>query len=232
MSIVAPRQLPLPLRLDDEATFANFLTAAKNHQLLEHLAAAHEPLNRFIWLWGSKGAGLTHLLQALCHQNEDQGLRSVYIPLSAHQEILPYILENLDSMDLVCLDDLDQVAGLGNWETTLFNLYNQLAESGTRLIAAARQAPAQTQWQLPDLASRLQAGLVFQLHTLSDDDKLIALQLRARGRGFELPTEVASYLLLRNQRDMTSLFTVLQQLDELSLEKKRRITIPLLKELL
>jgi DnaA family protein len=61
---------------------------------------------------------------------------------------------------------------------------------------------------------------------------LIALQLRARGRGFELPTEVASYLLLRNQRDMTSLFTVLQQLDELSLEKKRRITIPLLKELL
>ena len=232
MNIVAPRQLPLPLRLDDEATFANFLAAAQNHQLLEHLAVADGPLNRFIWLWGSKGAGLTHLLQALCHQNEDRGLRSVYIPLAAHQEFLPRILENLDSVDLVCLDDLDQVAGLADWETALFNLYNQLAESGTRLIASARQAPARTQWLLPDLTSRLQAGLVFQLHTLSDDDKLLALQLRARGRGFELPSEVASYLLLRNQRDMTSLFTVLQKLDELALEKKRRITIPLLKEII
>lgn len=232
MNTEVPRQLPLPLRLDDEATFANFLAATENHQLLEHLAAANEPLNRFIWLWGCKGAGLTHLLQALCHQNEDRGLHSVYIPLSAHHEFIPQILENLDSVDLVCLDDLDQVAGLNNWETTLFNLYNQLAESGTRLIIAARQAPAQTPWLLPDLASRFHAGLVFQLHNLTDEDKLRALQLRAHGRGFELPTEVASYLLLRNQRDMGSLFAVLQQLDELSLEKKRRITIPLLKELL
>jgi DnaA family protein len=232
MNIVVPRQLPLPLRLDDEATFANFLAAAENHQLLEHLAAVNEPLNRFIWLWGSKGAGLTHLLQALCHQNEDRGLHSVYIPLAAHEEFLPQILDNLDSVDLVCLDDLDQVAGLNLWETTLFNLYNQLAESGTRLIVAARHSPVHTAWLLPDLASRLQAGLAFQLHSLTDDDKLLALQLRARGLGFELPTEVAAFLLLRTQRDMGSLFAVLQQLDELSLEKKRRITIPLLKELL
>jgi DnaA-homolog protein len=232
MQILTPRQLPLPLRLNDEATFANFLAAADNHQLLKHLSAAEEPVNRFIWLWGSVGAGQTHLLQALCHQNEDRNLQSVYIPLSAHQELHPQILENLDSVDLVCLDDLDQVAGLDTWETALFNLYNQLADSGTRLIVAARQVPSQTAWLLPDLSSRFQSGLVFQLHPLKDDDKLLALQLRAQGRGFDLPAEVASYLLLRTQRDMGSLFAVLQQLDDLSLEKKRRITIPLLKELL
>ncbi len=231
MSNTRPRQLPLPLRLDDEATFANFLAIESNSQLLQHLA---HPLqqSQYVWLWGVKGAGCTHLLQAVCHQNESQELPSLYIPLQCYTELAPQIFENLDSMALVCLDEVESIAGMPEWETALFNLYNQLAEAGKRLVVAAKLPPVQVAWQLPDLASRLQSGLVFQLHGLDDEAKSTALQLRANARGFELPAEVAEFLLQRSERDMSSLFNMLQKLDDISLEKKRRITIPLLKELL
>ncbi len=230
MKAPAPRQLPLPLRLDDDATFANYLTSPANRQLLDHLSGDIHALSRFIWLHAEAGSGRTHLLQALCHQCEDRDLRCVYIPLASHEELQPQILHGLDTMDLVCLDDVDAVAGLPQWESALFNLFNELAETGSRLLVAASRPAARLPWQLADLASRLESGLSFQIIPLSDEDKLQALQLRAQARGFELPPEVASYLLMRNARDMNSLFAVLQGLDEASLEKKRRITIPLLRE--
>jgi DnaA-homolog protein len=229
----APRQIPLALRLDDEATFSNFIAGEANAALLSHLSQdCFDDLERFLWIAGGKGSGRTHLLQALCHRAADIPLTCAYIPLESYAELHPGILEGLDAMDLVCLDDADTVAGMPAWENALFNLYNQLTESGCRLVIAAAQTPVATHWQLPDLASRMQAGLVYPLRALDDEGKLLALRARARSRGFELPQEVASYLLMHVDRDLSNLVGVLQKLDELSLEKKRRITVPLLKELL
>ncbi len=73
----------------------------------------------------------------------------------------------------------------------IFNLYNRILESGkTRLLITGDRPPRQLNLGLPDLASRLDWGQIYKLQPLSDEDKLQALQLRARLRGFEMPEDV------------------------------------------
>ncbi len=233
MTLQAPRQLSLGIRLDDSATFDNFFVSAPNRQVVEHLRRSpDEPHQQYTCLWGPEGAGSTHLLQALCHQADDRQQSAFYIPLASFNEYSPAIFEGLESLALVCVDDVQAIAGNAEWELALFNLFNRLRESGTCLCIAANENPRQLPVHLPDLLSRLLSGVIFSLQPLEDADKIRALQLRARQRGFEINEEVASYVLLRNDRGMNSLFALLDRLDQHSLETKRRITIPLVRELM
>jgi arsenate reductase (glutaredoxin) len=92
--------------------------------------------------------------------------------------------------------------------------------------------PRQLNLGLPDLASRLDWGQIYKLQPLSDEDKLQALQLRARLRGFELPEDVGRFLLKRLDREMRTLFMTLDQLDRASITAQRKLTIPFVKEIL
>ena len=78
----------------------------------------------------------------------------------------------------------------------------------------------------------LQSGLLFQLFELSDEDKLAALQLRARQRGFDLPVAVGEFILLRAERELSALMQILEELDRSSLQQQRKLTIPLVKSTL
>jgi DnaA family protein len=86
--------------------------------------------------------------------------------------------------------------------------------------------------QLADLKSRLTLALVFQLRPLSDEDKLRALQLRASRRGLHLTDEVGRFILSRNTRSMDALFDMLERLDQASLQARRKLTIPFVKEIM
>ncbi len=243
-----PRQLPLPLRLDDDATFDNFLTTAANEALIRYLQrrdAGTAPrsgtvLRDFVWLVGPSGAGKSHLLQALCHQASLHGESFFYLPVAAMGsepgaelgELDPGLLDGMENLDLLCLDDVGHAAGNKEWELALFHLYNRMAVTGTRLVVSSRVSPRQLDVLLPDLHSRLQSASVFELAALDDDAKIAALQLRARGRGLVLNDEVARYLLSRLGRDMGTLLRSLQALDAHSLETRRRITVPLVRSLM
>lgn len=226
-----PRQLPLQIRLDDSATFENYYVAPAACALAGYLRSIAE-LQQFSFLWGASGVGKTHLLQALCHAAEAQGLSAFYISLQQHQDYSPLLFEQLETFDIVCLDDVQAIATHGDWEQGLFSLFNRMRDSNARLVVTSEVGPRQLPIVLPDLLSRLQSGVVFQLPTLDDADKIKALQLRAHQRGFELAGEVASYVLQRNARSMHSLFDLLERLDQRSLETGRRITIPLVRQLL
>jgi len=174
--MLQPRQLALQIALDDAATFDNFHVTAANRALLNYL---QEPaaLAQFTWLWGAPGAGCSHLLQAMCQQDMTaDGVQpwaaSFYVPLRQHDEWHPDILLGLESLHLICLDDVDAIAGRADWEQALFHLFNRLRDSGTRLLVAARTAPREAAFVLPDLLSRLQSGVVFQVLEPDDEDKL------------------------------------------------------------
>lgn len=230
-----PQQLSLGVSLNDDATFANFYAPDDaNAQVVDglrrQLDGSGEP---FIYLWGATGAGLTHLLQASCHLGQSLGLSLQYLPL---QELVGYapgdLFAGLENLEVICLDNLDAVVGRSDWELAIFSLYNQLRDSGKKLLVAARQSPRELAVTLPDLRSRLQWGLTYQVHSLSDDDKLHALQLRARGRGLELGDEVAQFIIQRLPRDTSELFWQLQRLDQASLAEQRKLTIPFVKKVL
>lgn len=225
-------QLTLSLHVGETATFANF-HPDKNQKLLTYLqqflAGKVEP---YVYLWGHAGVGCTHLLQASCQQIHEQGGRAVYLPLKQLHEFKPELLDDLENLALICIDDLDVIKGNKLWEEALFHLYNRVQNSTSRLLIAAHAVPAELGLLLPDLRSRLASSLIFQVHELSDADKLAALQLRAKQRGLELPTDVGQFLLHRFPRDLPALSGALEQLDQASLAAQRKLTIPFIKQVL
>ncbi len=230
-----PVQLPLAVRLRDDATFANYYPGANAAALgyVERACQLEQSwVENFIWLWGAAGAGRTHLLQAACLRAEELGSRSLYLPMTECVGYGTEILDDIENCDLVALDDVQCIAGLAEWETALFHAFNRLRDAGKRLLIGAKASPRELGIELPDLQSRLNTALVFHLHELSDDEKLRALQLRASRRGLYLADEVGGYLLTHTGRSMDNLFSALEKLDEASLQAQRKLTIPFVKEVL
>ncbi len=230
-----PLQLSLSVQLRDDATFENFYPGS-NQAILGVLDLENNPEelagDNAVFLYGVEGVGCSHLLQAACHKADELQLRSIYLPMDDVVSFTPRMLDGMEELNLVCIDNVQAAAGLREWEEALFDLYNRLRESGTRLLMAADQSPRNLNLTLPDLQSRLSWGLVFQVAPLADDEKLKALQLRAHYRGLELSEEVGRYIIARSQREMTQLFGVLQKLDNAALRAKRRITIPFVKSVM
>lgn len=228
-----PIQLPLSVRLRDDATFANYYPGANAAALgyVERLCEAEAGwAESLIYLWGHDGVGRSHLLQAACLRFEQFEERTIYLPMADLVQYGPEIFDDLEQCELVCIDDLDVLVGKREWEEGLFHLFNRLRDTGRRLLLAASKSPRELQVKLPDLKSRLTMALIFQLHGLSDEDKLRALQLRASRRGLHLTDEVGRFILNRGSRSMNSLFDLLEQLDRASLQAQRKLTIPFLKE--
>jgi DnaA family protein len=222
-------QMALPLQLADHAVFESFLPAG-NEMLVSTLeGVARGSVPQGCWIWGPAATGKTHLLQATC---ERAGDRSAYVPLRLMADAGPEILEGLTSRELICLDDLDAVAGDAAWEAALFGLCNAILDADRTLVVSAGMSPRESRITLPDLKSRLSLLAVFQLHALTDEQRVQALQLRAGHRGLELPDDTAGFLLNRSRRDMASLYELLDRLDHEALRAQRRLTIPFVRQVL
>ena len=100
------------------------------------------------------------------------------------------------------------------------------------MIVSGNASPSEVGFSLPDLVSRMQWGLIYQLQPMADDEKLAALQRRAAMRGLQLSDEVGRFLLTRMARDLRTLFDVLDKLDKASMVHQRKLTIPFIKEML
>lgn len=237
ISVDTPQQLSLSVSLNDDATFENFYAPPTSHNR-QVVAGLRDQLgdgvdSTFLFLWGGAGSGCSHLLQASCHRAQSQGLTIQYLPLQELANSKPAdLLTGLEALDFIALDDLQAVAGDPAWELALFSLYNLLRDNGKRLVIAANANPRDLPIKLEDLRSRLQWGVTFQLHPLTDEEKQHALQMRARARGLELSDEVAYFLLQRLPRNMHQLFQQLQRLDQASLAEQRKLTIPFIKKVL
>lgn len=216
------RQLILDLLPEAEPRLDNFVIGS-NHEALTGLAAWLAPDNRetALFVWGEAGAGKTHLLRASGGTYHD----------SLTDPDLADLAETSEN-DLPPRCAVDNVEALSaNGQIALFNLFNRLRATGARLLTAAKMPPQQLTLR-EDLRTRLGSGLIYRLHTLTDNEKIAALDAQATARGLHLPSEALNYLLARAPRDMRSLAAFIAALDRYSLEHKRPITLPLLRELL
>lgn len=225
-------QLTLGIKLRDDARFGNF-HGARNAEAAGRLSAAlrtDDPLP--VVLCGDEDTGKSHLLQAVCHDAEARHESAICISMD---ELLPSgagALASLEQFPLVALDDLDRVIGDPQWEEALFHLYNRVADRGHRLLVSMREPPAVAGFVLPDLQSRLRHGLLIQLGTYRDDDRLRILQARAEQRGLDLSDEVVGFIMRRAPRRLGDLLAILDRLDDNSLQAQRRLTIPFVKSVM
>ena len=221
-------QLPLEIRLRDDATLDNYfplpavepLVSALQNQMQAQGEAA-------LYLYGPSGAGKSHLLQASC---QAVGSRGLYLPLSELREYpAADVLQGVAHLDLVCLDDLQSVLGDANWELALFNFYNLAMDHGCRIVLAADAAPRALSVGLEDLRSRLAWAVVYQLPQGNDEEKAAIIQFRAARRGLSMPPAVAAYIVSRAPRAMDRLLEVLEVLDRASIAEQRALSIPFVK---
>lgn len=218
------RQLLLNLDAEKPQTLDSFVIGqnAELTHLLKRISAhgASSLDERFIYLWGEPGAGKTHLLHALACAADAR-----YIGLDAAGDAFLFASD----VAVYLLDDCDKLSPERQIEA--FDLFNQVRENGATLIAAGATAPAAMTVR-EDLRTRLGWGLIYQVHGLTDDEKIGALTQAAHARGLSLSAGVLPYLITHFRRDMRSLSAMLDALDRYSLETQRPITLALLRDLL
>ena len=217
------RQLAFPLASAPAPTLQNFV-AGRNGELLSALHAAVDrgAGERFVYLWGEHGCGKSHLLAAAASR-----AGTTAVTVSSDADVCTLDLQ--PDTDLLLIDDVQSLSE--NGQANAFKIYNALRDRGGALIAAGDAPPSRLGLR-EDLVTRLGWGLVYQVHSLSDEEKAAALAAHARTRGFSLPREVVDYLLIRQSRDLRHLLAILDGLDRFSLETKRPVTVPLARELL
>lgn len=218
-------QLVLDIQLRHDATFDSFLANQEN----QHLVAFLKQPSGASLILGEEVSGLSHLLQAACHEAGKRGQRAMYLPLMVCMPSGPDIFEGLESLDVLCVDDIHMLVGHAAFEEGFFHLFNRFAELGKTLILSSHGMPEMV---LNDLNSRLQACLLFRLKPLADQEKHLFLQQEAKRRGFFLSDEVAAYLIRHYPRDMATQLKMLQRLDIASLQEKHKITLPFVKDIL
>lgn len=210
------QQLLLDIRPAARPTLDNFIPGT-NQELLRHLKSwlKDKTADTALYIWGPPGSGKTHLLKALA--------------AGCGGQFWDGCGEAIPDAALIAVDDVESLSASA--QVAVFDAFNRARAAGHRFIAAGKNAPAGLGVR-EDLRTRLGWGLVYRLDPLSDEDMQAALITHARDLGFDLDPGIAAWLLTRASRNLGNLLQIVEALDRYSLQAKRRITLPLLREIL
>ncbi len=215
-------QLALPIQAPTQPTLDNFVCGRNSEALAALRSLASSPgAQTFLYLWGLKGSGKSHLLQGL---RAALGQHTAHIPLFIdvqHDSAPPLGEETILLIDNVNLAP----PSLGE---SLFHAWNRFREKGGHMICTGDCSPAQLSLA-PELSSRLAWGEVYRLQNLNDEEKWAALKLKASAHAIPISDEAMTYLMMHANRDMPSLMQALDQLDTLSLSTQRTISVSLVR---
>ena len=233
------KQLVLDIRPDAAPTLDNFVVGA-NAELLAALRAlagdggrsrAHAGVSSPVspgvfhhYLWGPGDSGRTHLLRATIAEAAATGRPTCYVEAANVGDALPQTPHLL-----LAVDDVERLQP--DAQVALFNAFNRARGLGHTLLLAGAAAPLQLALR-EDLRTRIGQSLIFELRGLDDETRAAILTTLARRRGLPLSDEVTEFLLRHGRRDLPSLLAVLDALDAASLERKRAVTLPLLREMM
>lgn len=223
------KQLVLDIRPDAPPTLDNFVSGANAElvamlALLADRATAAQLPTRHLYLWGAPGSGRSHLLRATIAMARETGRPTHVLAADDIDDALP---ETPDA--LVALDDVDRL-GAGA-QIALFNAFNRARGNGQSLLLSGPCAPLGLSVR-EDLRTRIGQSLIYEVQPLDDDSRAAILATLAERRGLRLADEVVDFLLRHGRRELSSLLAVLDALDAASLERKRPVTLPLLREMM
>jgi DnaA family protein len=210
------RQLILDLLPDSPPSLDNFVPGGNGEAvsaLTQWLAGTL--IDPAFCLHGESGCGKSHLLLATGFTYVDATLNPSLTGISETGQLA---VDNVDALD-------------AQGQIALFALFNQIKAGQGQLLTSAAQPPA----HLPlreDLRTRLGSGLIYRLQPLTDAEKVDAITTQAKERALKLSPEIINYLLRHASRDMRTLSMLVVALDQYTLEQKRPVTLPLLRELL
>jgi len=176
-----------------------------------------------LYLHGPSGSGKTHLLRSIAGSN--------FPYFSLREPLTPERLVSIFSTaDGLVMDDLQYMPDDPDLRRALWQLFNDFHTSG-RTIAMAGSLPPRELTSMDDhLTSRLLWGLVARLDTSDDSSRRMIIKKVADDHQIRIPDDVVDYILVTTSREVGDLITSFHQLYRFSMAEKRRITLPLARE--
>ena len=229
-----PKQLIFPFQINQKASFDSFFCSPDNQNLMTRLAdiVISQDANELI-IYGEKGSGKSFIMQAICNELSSSEKQFAFIPMKKALNIGVEIFQNLDSLDTVCIDDLQLILANQEWETALFNLINECQQSNCSLILSLGSTQSvEESIVLPDLLSRIKRMEFIVLHAVQDELFSQAIVFVAQQLEIKIDNAELEFLLKHQTRIFSLLVENIITLDKQAASLKRKITIPLIKETL
>ena len=224
-------QIPLALRWPAHQRFATFVPGANAAGIDMLREAARGEGIAGVFLAGVTGSGKTHLLVSVCAEAAAAGRSAQYLDLSRLGAEPAEAIRRFAGNDLLAIDNVDAITGIGAAEHALFDLYNRSRAEGTRMVFAASEPPTALALKLPDLVSRLSACIQWQIRPLDEVVRRQIVRDLASVRGLVLDDAVLDWLFTRRARDLGTLVGLLDRIDRAALAAQRRVTVPFLRNL-
>jgi chromosomal replication initiator protein len=206
-------------------SFDSFVACEGNAAALRFALRIADPSDPecLLYLYGPSGSGKTHLLRSIA------GINFPY--LSLRESITPERLVSIFSAaKALIVDDLQEMPDDPDMRRALWQLFNEFHTSG-RMIAMAGALPPRDLANMDDhLTSRLLWGLVARLDTSDDSSRRMIIKKVADDHQIRIPDDVVEYVLETTSREVGALITAFHQLYRFSMAEKRRITLPLARE--
>ncbi len=226
-------QLPLELKIPLPALNFEQFEHGENLSVVMHLRdIIHRRGAPSLYLYGAPGCGKTHLLQAACDEIAQQGGVPVFLPLTEIEPEFARATEGLEHADLVCVDDVQLLAGHAEHERALFGLFNQLREQGVPLVVSGSALPVALPFLLPDLVSRLNWGGVFQILLPDKLSKQAIVDAYARQLGLHIAPKIMQTLVHTGPAELDGLKQCVEELNRLSLAMRRKISMAMVHKLI
>jgi len=179
--------------LDPRFTFDRFVVGKPNelaHAAARRVAEGVEVTFNPLFLYGGVGLGKTHLMHAIAHELQAQCPELKVVYLSAEQFMYRFIQALRDkqmidfkqlfrSVDVLMVDDVQFIAGKGSTQEEFFHTFNALVDQNKQIILSADRAPGEIKDLEDRIKSRLQSGLVVDLHPTDYELRLGILQQKS-----------------------------------------------------
>ncbi|MGB0901510.1 chromosomal replication initiator protein DnaA [Halocynthiibacter sp.] len=191
VSPVKPTDVAVPgAPLDARFTFDSFVVGKPNelaHAAARRVAEGGEVAFNPLFLYGGVGLGKTHLMHAIANQLRTQRPDLNVVYLSAEQFMYKFVQALRDkkmmdfkqlfrAVDILMVDDVQFIAGKGSTQEEFFHTFNALVDQNKQIIISADRAPGEIKELEDRIRSRLQSGLVVDLHPTDYELRLGILQ--------------------------------------------------------
>lgn len=200
--------LQLSAPLNPAYTFDSFVVGKTNEfayaaarKVAESKNVSFNPL----FLYSGVGLGKTHLMHAIAWHIRKQDPSRNVIYLSAEQFLYKFVKalrykdtaafkEQFRSVDVLMVDDVQFMSNKESTQEEFFYTFNSLIEEGRQIIISADKSPSDLEGIEARLKSRLNSGLVADIHPTDFDLRMGILQNKAQQMGIVLPEKVAEFL--------------------------------------
>ena len=230
----SPDQLSLNIKLDDSVSLDKFIECESNIDCLNFLrnTLKEDSISNLFYIWGREGVGKSYIMQALNREFISLDKRTFHLSLSDKRVSSHEILQNLESLDVILIENIDSLPKDEEWETQIFSLINNALTSKTKIYLSSCTVSKDLQISLKDLQSRLSYFTAIEIPEISNEEKLDALSQSSTRKGIYLDTKTKEYIINNTSRGLSDLLQLLNDLDVYSLKKKKKVTPSLIRQLL